>query len=271
MKPRRIPLDSNPDNLTRTLGLSSILGAGVIIVFAGTSILGLNIENIGASLLNSMSGTGLILFLILSPIVLLVLMFLILGMDQTKSALSSVGLEWLSIKEHTFDILKNIFVASMGIVWLIFWLGLANTIQPSILLVLVRWPIGLRGLNLVILTVVAVPFLLVEAAWIRGLLIRGGEYKSPLERIALLSFKVVSKFMVATLLTIILIMGTTAGGVSTGRVVLIGVIWVRILIVQFLAAVLTTWTSHEFENTWSAVILSAFILSLVLVTTVPLV
>ncbi len=271
LKPRRIPLETQTDNYMRTFGISSVLGAGGIIIFIVASFVGLSLEDIGVAWLNSMSASGLILFLILVPVVLLILMFLVSGKDETKRALASAGVQSLSFKAHAFDILKNLIVACTGIIWLMFWLGLADTVQPSILLVLVKWPIGMRGFNIVILTILAVPFFLVESAWIRGLLIRSDGYSSRYEKNAMTLFKVVCKFVLVIILTAILIMGTTAGGVSAGRIVLFGVIWVRVLIVQVIAAVITVWTSSEFENTWSGVLVSAFILSLVLVTTLPLI
>jgi hypothetical protein len=72
-------------------------------------------------------------------------------------------------------------------------------------------------------------------------------------------------------LTIIVIFWTTGGGIAFPRIILAGVIWVRIILVQVLATVMIVWTAIKFENTWSAVITSAFLLALVVVTTLPLI
>ena len=54
------------------------------------------------------------------------MMFLLMGRDNTVNSLSSVGIEGLKIKEHVSDILKSVIIAGAGIVWLLFWLGLAG-------------------------------------------------------------------------------------------------------------------------------------------------
>ena len=271
LRPRRIPLETQTNNYRRIYGISSILGAGVVGVFVITSFLGLNLEDTGVTWLSSMAETGFVLFLLLVPVGLLILMILILGLDDTKKTVAVVGVERSSTREHVFDILKNLIVAGVGIIWIVFWLQLADILQPSILLVLIKLPSGVRGIDTIILTILAIPFFLVDAAWIRGLLIRKDENRSGYKKTVLMLFKIFSKFLLVLFLTIILIVGTTAEGVSAPRVVLLGVIWVRILIVQVLAVAFTVWTSSEFENTWSATIMNAFILSLVIVTTLPLI
>jgi pimeloyl-ACP methyl ester carboxylesterase len=273
LKPRRIKIDTQSYPLRRTFEISSLLGGGMVLIFNIALVMGLVLEDSGVSWLNSMSGTGLILFFIFGAVGLLIIMRLLIGQNNTGVSLSSVGVERLNIKNHAIDILKNLFVACIGIVWFIFWLGLAGSsqTQPGILLVLIKWPIGIRWTSTIILAILAIPFLLVEAAWIRGLLMNKREWKTQYQKTASLLYTLFSKFAIAALLTIITIFVTTAAGVSGGRIVLIGVIWVRILIIQVLAAVITAWASLEFENTLSAVIVSSFILSLVMMTTIPLI
>ena len=274
LKPRRIPHVSQPYSIRRTFEISSVFGAGTVVIFIAASLVGLNLEDIGVTWLNSMSITGYILFLILAAISLSIVMLLLMGQDNTKKSLSSIGIERLKIKDHVSDILKNLIIAGVAITWLLFWLAIAGMpygSQPSIFLVLMDWPAGIRGINTIILTFLAIPFFLVEASWIRGILLSKREWSGSLVKSKYMLFSIISKFVVAGLLTVIVIFGTTAVGVSSGRIVLLGVIWVRIILVQLLASVLISWSSLKFENTWSAVIVSAFLLSLVLVTTVPLI
>ena len=220
-----------------------------------------------------MSGTGLLLFFILGPIGLAIIMFLRLGKPDTLAYFASVGIERAGIKEQVHDVIKNFIVALAAILWFMLWLWISggSHTQPSILLVLIKWPVGIRLTNTIILAIVAVPFLLVEASWIRGLLMSKTQWSTSYKRTATMLFALFAKFAIVALLTIISIFATTSVGVLGGRIVLIGVIWVRILIIQVLAAVITLWTSWEFENTWSAVIVIAFVLSTVLVTTLPIV
>jgi len=273
LKPRRIKNDTQSYSLRRTFEISSWLGGGTVLIFNFASIIGLGLEDSGFTWFNSMSSTGLALFFIFGAIGLLFIMILRMGRNNTWLSLSSIGVERLNIKVHAYDILKNLIVASIGITWFMLWLGIAGAskTQPEILLVLIKWPVGIRWSNIVILTVLAIPFLLVEASWIRGILMSEREWSTSHRKTASLLFALFSKFAIVVLLTVISLFATTSAGVSGGRIVLIGVIWVRILIVQVLAAVITAWASFEFENTWSAVIVSAFILSLVILTTVPII
>lgn len=273
LKPRRIPLGTQSYSIRRTFEISSVLGAATVIIFVAASFLGLNLEDIGFSLMSLMSDTGVILFLVLSAIGLVTVMFLLMGTDNSKKTLASVGIEGLKKEDHASDILKNFIVAYFGIIWLLFWLGLAGmpeTMQPGILLVLVRWPVGVRLINTFILAFLAVPFLLVEAAWIRGLLLSNREWSGRFQNTKHILFVFISKFTIAGLLTVVVIFGTTSVGVSAGRIILLGVIWVRILLAQLLATVMMAWTAIKFENTWSAVMTSAFILAIVIVTALPL-
>ena len=274
LKPRRILHETQPYSIRRTFEISSVLGAGTVVIFVAASLVGLNLEDIGVSWLNSMSATGFILFIVFAAIGLSILMLLLMGQDNTKKSLSSTGIERLKIKDHVSDILKNLIIAGVAITWLLIWLviaGMPYSSQPSIFLVLVKWPGGIRGINTIILTFLAIPFFLVEASWTRGILLRRREWSGKFQNTKYMLFSIISKFVVAGLLTVIVIFGTTAVGVSSGRIVLLGVVWVRIILVQLLASVLLSWSSLKFENTWSAVIVSAFILSLVIVTTVPLI
>jgi hypothetical protein len=272
LKPRRIKNETHAFSPRRTFNISSWLGGISVLIFNVALILGLSLEDNGVSLLNSMSGTGLVLFFILGAVALLTMMRLLIGENDLRLALASVGIERLKVMKHLYDVLKNLIIVGVGIAWFLFWLGLAGAseTQPGILLILIKWPVGIRLSNTIILAVVATPFLLIDAAWIRGLLMSKREWNTRYQQTATFLFTLISKFAVVALLTVITIFATTSAGVSSGNIVLIGVIWVRILIIQVLAAVITAWTSLEFENTWSAVIINAFILSLVLVTTVPL-
>jgi pimeloyl-ACP methyl ester carboxylesterase len=274
LKPRRIPLDTQSYSIRRTFEISSVLGASAVIIFVAASLLGLNLEDIGISWLNSMSATGFILFLVVTVIGLVSVMFLFMGIDSTKKALASVGIDRSKMKDHASDILKNCIVAGVGITWLMVWLGLAGmpeTMQPEILLALIKWPVGVRWVNTIILTILAVPLFLIDATWIRGLILSDREWSGGYQNTKHMLFTLISKFVIAGLLTVIVIFWTTAGGIYSGRIILLGVIWVRILIVQVLATVLISWTAIKFENTWSAVITSAFILALVVVTALPLI
>jgi hypothetical protein len=197
-----------------------------------------------------------------------------MGSNNTKISLASISIEKSRVKNHVSDFLKNFIIAFFGIIWLLVWLGLAGipeSMQPGILLVLVKWPVGIRWISVIILTILAVPLFLAEAAWIRGLILSDREWFGGYDNTKHILFTLIARFAVAGLLTIIVIFWTTGGGIAFPRIILAGVIWVRIILVQVLATVMIVWTAIKFENTWSAVIASAFLLALVVVTTLPLI
>jgi pimeloyl-ACP methyl ester carboxylesterase len=269
LKPRKFQHDTKSYSLRRSFEISSILGGLVVIIFAASSIIGNNLEDVGIKGLSLMSGPGIILFLIIGASGLFITMWLTLGKEDTQKALTSVGVEKLRTREHLSDILKSLFVAGVGIAWLDFWLRIAQA--DGVLLLLVRLPVGVRFVDIIILTILAIPIFLVEAALIRGVLLAERDWTTHYPKSASSIFALFSRFAFVALLTVAVIFLTTAAGVTAGRIVLIGVIWVRILVVQILAAVLIIWTSLEFNNTWSAVFVSSCILSLAIVTALPLV
>ncbi|MFW9788190.1 MAG: alpha/beta hydrolase [Candidatus Thorarchaeota archaeon] len=273
LKPRQTSTESKPFNTRRTFMISSIFGSLTVLIFAGSSLLGLTLEDTGIYLLNSMSTTGLVLFFLLGAAVLSLVMFILREFSQMWELLGFVDLKKSNIKDYVYEFLKNLVVALGGVLWVLIWVGVASASQtsPSILLLLVKWPIGIRWVNVVLLTCIIIPFLLVEATWIRALMMSENVFAGRFNRTTAFIFTLISKFAVIALLSILVIIGTTAAGVSGGRIVLLSVIWVRILLIQVLATVILAWTEIEFKNTWSAIMVSAFILSLVMITTVPLI
>ncbi len=272
LKPRRIANKNQTYSLRKTLEISSILGAGMVIVYVVSSFLGLYLEDIGITWLNLMSGTGLILFLIFTTIAMILLIVLLIGSNNTNEILSIVGVEVsIGIKEQVKDILKSLIIAGFGISWILFWLILANSVGPGVLLLLIKLPVGIRSIDTAILTVVAIPFFLVDASWIRWLLANKMNQNEIFERIKQIGLLLISRFAMVGVLTVLVIIGTSAAGVSFGRTVLLGVIWVRIIIIQLLSTLIFTWASLKFENTWSAVMVVSFIFSLVLVATLPII
>lgn len=273
LKPNRIPIETQTQSVRRAFEVSSVLGAAVVGLFVAMLLIGQLFEDVGMSVLRMMSSTGYAIFLVLTPVVVTVLMIFLVGHGEMIKALKAAGVMRPTKRSHVLDLLKCLIVAGVGIVWFLFWLALANSfgaMQPGILLVLVRWPTNIRLVYTVILTVLAIPFFLVESAWIRGIILGNREWLGKLSRSRKILFAVISKFVMAALLTVIVILGTTSVGVSSGGIVLIGVLWVRVLLIQLLAAVMTTWESLEFENTLATTIMSSFILALVVVTTLPL-
>ena len=274
MKPRKISNVTTTFSLRKTFLISSVLGALMVTIYSLTSVAGFYLEDNGLAWPSSMFATGLVLFYIGSTVILTITMFLLMGKIATISSFNSVGIERISIKEHFVDILKGLFIAVVCIAWLLFWLaicGLPEQMQPWIALALVKWPVNVRGINTVLVMVIMIPYLVVDAAWLRGLLLSERNWGDRPSKIKTTLFAFASKFAVTTVLAVVVVFGSTALGFIAGKMVLMGLLLLLMLIVSILTTVLTALTAFEFENTWPAIILSAFMLSLVFVASIPLI
>jgi hypothetical protein len=274
IRPRRIELKTRSYSIVKTFVISSILGAVTIAIYAATTATGFHLENIGLAWPNSMFATGLLLYYFLGMIGVLLLMYIFMRRENTNLALASVGIERISLGEHGKDILKSLLIAGIPIAWVMFWLaimGLPETMEPYTIIALLRWPVGDRAINTIIIAILSIPFLVVEAAWIRGLLMSKREWSGGRHNIKYVLLAFISKFAVASVLAVVVVFGTTALGLIAGKMVLLGLLLLLMLIVQILTTIITAYTALEFENTWPAVILTAFLLAIVAMSSLPLV
>jgi alpha/beta superfamily hydrolase len=273
IRPRKIENKTETFSFKKSFIVSSVLGAIMIIIYTVTSAGGFHLENIGVAWPKSMFGVGLVLFYILSAIFLSIGMYLMIGKEATKKAFASVGIIRRPLKEHIIDILKGFFIASICIIWLMAWLalcGLPEQMQPWIIIALIKWPVGIRGINTVVMTAIAIPYFVVDAAWLRGLLMSKRDWGSYGD-VKTTIFAFVSKFAVAGVLAVGVVFGTTALGLIAGKMVLLGLLLLLFLVVQLLTTIITAWTALKFQNLWPAIILSAFILALVAISSLPII
>ena len=127
-------------------------------------------------------------------------------------------------------------------------------------------------MRILFIAVLAIPYLIVDAAWLRGLLLSKRSWSGTLMgNIKSIVFAFISKFTVAGVLAVIVVFGTTALGLIAGKMVLLGLLLLLLLVVQLLTSLITAWTALEFQNTWPAIILSAFILALVAISSLPII
>ena len=273
-KPRKIENETETFGFKKTFAISSVLGAIMITIYTATSAGGFHLENIGMAWPKSMFAAGFILFYTLSAIFFSIAMYILMGKEATKKAFASVGIQRLPLKEHVLDILKGITIAGICIIWLVSWLalcGLPELMQPWTLIALIKWPVGVRGINTVIVTLFAIPYLVADAAWLRGLLLSKRDWGGGYSDIKSTIFAFIAKFAVSGVLAVVVVFGTTALGLIAGKMVLLGLLLLLFLVVQLLTTVITLWTSLKFQNTWPAIIVSAFIVALVAVSSLPLI
>ncbi|MHA1135717.1 MAG: alpha/beta fold hydrolase [Candidatus Thorarchaeota archaeon] len=272
-KPRKFENETETFSFKKSFIVSSILGAIMITIYTATSVGGFHLENIGVAWPKSMFGVGLVLFYILSAIFLSLGMYLMIGKEATKKAFASVGILRSSSKKHAFDILKGFIIAAVCIIWLMGWLalcGLPEQMQPWIIIALIKWPVGIRGVTVLVMTAIAIPYFIVDAAWLRGLLMSKREW-GKMGDIKSTIFAFIAKFAVAGVLAVGVVFGTTALGLIAGKMVLLGLLLLLFLVVQLLTTIITAWTALKFQNVWPAVFLSAFVLALVAISSLPII
>ena len=272
LKPEEHPVETKPFGLKRTFIYGSILGAITVTIYTATSALGFHLENLGLYWPNSMFATGLNLFYIFTALALTVVMYAMLGRDGLKKAFASVGVRG-GLKETSLDMLKGLFVAVIGIVWLLVWIsicGLPEQMQPWIALALVKWPVWERGINTVIVALISVPYLVVDAAMLRGLLMSSREWAGGRSGTKNMIVAFASKMAITGLLAVVVVFGTTALGFIAGKMVLLGLLLLLVLIVSILTTVITLLSASQFKNTWAAVFISAFMLAIVVVSSIPI-
>jgi hypothetical protein len=274
LKPRKIPLESKPFSIQRTFVYGSILGAILVGVYTLTSATGFHLENLNLIFPNSMFATGLNLFYILSAVSLAAVMFIMMGRQGFTNALASVGVGMSNPKDKLIDMLKGLFLAAITIIWMMGWLalcGLPEMMEPWIALALVKWPVWERGINTLIVAIISVPYLIIDAAMIRGLLLSDRQWNGSRVNIKSMILAFASKFGVTAILAVVVVFGTTALGFISGKMVLLGLLLLLFLIVDILVTVTTLWTATDLRNTWPAIFLGAFLLAIVAVSSIPLI
>lgn len=274
IRPKEKPIENDAFSIPRTFIYGSILGAITVGIYTATSAMGFHLENINLYWPNSMFATGLNLFYILTAPALALIMYFMLGKDGLKRAFASVGIGGEPFKVSLFDMLKGLLVAAVCIAWLLLWLalcGLPEQMQPWIALALVKWPVWERGINTVIVAVVSVPYLIVDAAMLRGLLAAKREWSGGRGGTKTMILAFASKMAVTGLLAVVVVFGTTALGFIAGKMVLLGLLLLLVLIVTVLTTTITLVSSEEFKSTWAAIFISAFMLAIVVVSSIPII
>jgi hypothetical protein len=274
VRPKERLVENEGFSIKKTFIYGSILGAITVGIYTATSAIGFHLENLNLSWPNSMFATGLNLFYILTAVALTLTMYLMLGKNGLKNAFASVGLDGENLRDSISDMLKGLLVAAVCIGWLLVWIavcGLPEQMQPWIALALVKWPVWERGINTVIVAVISVPYLIVDAAMLRGLLMANREWSGRRSGTKTMVLAFACKMAATGLLAVVVVFGTTALGFIAGKMVLLGLLLLLVLIVSVLTTTITLVSATEFKNTWAAVFISAFMLAIVVVSSIPII
>ncbi|MGQ4912393.1 MAG: alpha/beta hydrolase family protein [Candidatus Thorarchaeota archaeon] len=274
IRPREITSDCPSLSVSKRVVYGSLLGAIPIAVYAIASSVGLQLENSGMALLDSMFATGLGLFYVLTAVGMALTLYVLLGRDAFSAALAAVGIGRSNLAENLKDLVKGLFLASLTVVWFMTFLslcGLEEWMQPWISLSLLRWPVWQRGINTLIIAALAVPYLVMDSIMMRGVLRVNRDSGDPLSRVKDVALVFVGKFAIMAVLAFAFSLGTAALGILTVEVTLLSLPLLLFLVINLLVTTISVWTIVDLENTWPAVFVGAFLLALVAISSVPLI
>jgi hypothetical protein len=253
--------------------ISAVLGTTLVLIFSATQSITFHLESVNVFWPNSMHATGLVLFFIFFTITTVATLRVGLGKEQMISAFAAAGIQKESVGEMVKDFLRGLILALIVIVWLVGWMalgGLPEMMQPWIIFQMVRYPVGMRVINTLILMIVAIPYFVAETAWIRGVLISKREWGNNTFTKNII-FASVGRLGVAAFWSVFIVAVTTLLHFIAGSMVLLGLLLMLFFIVSSLATILIAWTAQEFQNPWPAILISAFIWAWVAISSIPLI
>jgi hypothetical protein len=274
LKPSIIENNVESFSLVKTLVMSSIMGIVMIGLFALTSVVGYQLETIGLAIPRSMFATGLFLFLVFAPILLFLFMRLLFGKENGILAFEAVGIKMAELKLTAKRITGGIIVSIVSILWLLGWKYVGNNpaaVEPWITFSLVVVPVGIRPFNILILTLIGIPFFIADAAWIRGILLAKRNWNTKHPHAYSILFVLVGRLPAAAGMAVLVVAITTGLGFIIGAMVLLGLLLLLFMVVSILTTILITLSSIEFDNPWPVIIVSSFILAWVAISSVPLI
>ncbi|MFW9848039.1 MAG: alpha/beta hydrolase family protein [Candidatus Thorarchaeota archaeon] len=273
IRPKPSPTKTKPESIKRSMIISAVLGTAVVLLFSASSSITYHLENLHIYWPNSMFATGLVLFFVFFTITAIVTLRVGLGKDQMLNAFHAAGIRFGEPKELVKDILRGALLAIIVIYWLVGWMalgGIPESMQPWIIFQMVRYPVGTRVTNIVILMIVAIPYYISETAWIRGILVDSREWGSNTFTKNII-FAAIGRLGVAAFWSVFIVSITTILGFIAGSMVLLGLLLMLFTIVSTLATILIAWTAQEIQNPWPAVFISAFIWAWVAISSIPLI
>ncbi len=273
LKPRKIENKTTAQPLKNLAIISAVLGTAFVLIFGATSSITFHFENAHIYWPNSMFATGLVLFFIIFTTFTTITLRIGVGIENTLNAYESAGIVKQPLLEYAKDLVKGLIPALLTITWLISWMaigGLPEQMEPWIVFSMVRYPVGTRITNTIIIMLFAIPYYIADTTWIRGLLTAERDWGNN-EFTKKLLLAVSFRLIFAGIWSVILVAVTTAMGFIVGSMVLLGLLLMLFFIVSALTTILIAWTSIEFHNPWPAIFVSAFIWAWVAISSIPLI
>ncbi|TFG12787.1 hypothetical protein EU537_08160 [Candidatus Thorarchaeota archaeon] len=264
-------VESQP--LKKVLGMSLLLGTIFVAIFGATSAITFHLEAGQLYFVNSMFASGLVLFFILFSLALVAVLWIFTGSKNTLETYRAAGLELDSPRLIFKRIGKALIPAAVCIIWLLGWTalgGIPHQMEPWTTFSMIRYPVGLRTLNIILLTMFSLPFFVSDSAWIRGILLTNRDWNGESFSKSLI-LSLAGRLTAVGILSVVLVFGSTALGFIAGSMVLMGLLLMLFFVVSILTTILIAQSSLEFQNPWPAIILSSFIWAWVAVSSIPLI
>ncbi len=261
-----------PATTRESVVISIIIGAAIIIVFGAASYATFILESARLYWPNSMFATGMALFFIFGTMSIFLGIQLSLGRDGLELVIRRANVYGETVRLIR-DVGKGAVVALIAIAWLIGWMalgGLPDQMEPWTVFSMVRYPVGMRFTNIVILSLIAIPFFFADTVWIKGLLFvdRDWNGKSFSKKMV---FSLIGRLAASAVAAAVMVAATTALGYIAGPMVLLGLLVMLFIIISSLTTVLIAWSSECMDNPWPAILTSTFILAWVMISAIPLI
>lgn len=251
------------------------VSAGLLFVaiLALCGYVGIGLESVGLYWIGGMDLSGIGIFFISYSVIMAGLRIKGIGWQgQTRGFLETKPVygSHLNLVRGTLRIVVPVIFCVGWMLALILLVSLPFGTGPLNTLMLLRFPVGQRALNLVALSIVAIPFLWVDAAWIETL-VRKEESPSAVTEMMQVLGILTKKIVPAGFFILALVFGSLALGIVNTSSVLLGVLMIQLLIGNVLSTVMIGYSFTRKRSLWPAVLLGSFIIAWILTTGSPLV
>ncbi|MFW9888830.1 MAG: hypothetical protein ACFFER_11630, partial [Candidatus Thorarchaeota archaeon] len=273
--PRRIgvqPIQHEAARLpTPKAAIISISLAAMMVTFY--AITGYSFQAIGDPdflWLNIYNATGLVVFFLLWPIVIVLFLMLILKGQQLRQILEGLGFD----SENPLSLLKAsasaILPALICILWLITWMRLGDWTETVTILPVLRIPVERRLLGILTLMFFALPFSIGDALWCDSLF-STRSWDGSLRQVKETGLAFIMRLVPLAAFALATVYGSAFLGIVAGPSVVLGLLLLYFVIAFTAATFILFLTSSRMKNPWPAIFVNALLYAWILVNSMPLV
>ncbi|MHA1636670.1 MAG: alpha/beta fold hydrolase [Candidatus Thorarchaeota archaeon] len=272
LKPRRVKRTSKTSSIKHTIIYSSILGMLIVAVFEFSNLLVYTLSPGPISTMSVLIVISIPLFICAA--IVIGLLAIIKGKEELVSCFNSIGISSSNYRLMLLDVLRGVWIASIGIFWVLGWMalaGLPEMTRPLVTIEIMRFPLDYQVLPILILTILSIPFFVADSAWISGFIISNQEINTTFDKVKVIFTSFMIRLAAAAVLAMIITSIISAIPASIMFWILSPILLYIFMSVLKLSTALISLTSVEYENTWPTIIFSAFLFAWMVVSNIPLV